>query len=595
MSAGGEDGDRFRDGGPGDDIDPDVPPSADADEHAPAPDEGHDPSGSARLRARHRHPAEFHEDWQRELAETTVSPRLAKATVLLFAALCLAPVLAHLGADLAESRMPAVLHAWGSFAGVLAEVPDIDTEGHGQAAVERSLKDGDPLRDLLRPHAQAAITGWGGFGNHRAIVGRDNWLFYEPGLVFLTGRGLLDQTRLEQARGAMIAAGGDPELVRADPRPAILAFHQACAAAGVELLVVPIPDKAQLQPAQLTRRAAGGEWPRAVASNPDYAALIEDLQAAGVAIYDPTPRLIERDAIRFLRHDTHWTPAWQQTVAAAIAERVRELAPGLPAKREWTARPGEVARVGDLVDMLALPADQTLYRPQTVTIRRILDADGAPYRGVADAPVLLLGDSFSNIYQVAEMGWGEGAGLAAQLAYELETDVDAIARNGGGATAPRQALARRERPWAGKHVIVWAFAAREFMHGDWRVVPIHSDEAETAVGGDEALEGIDATVVLEMGSPPVDPSSTPYTNALIYLTARVVEQRGERLGDRVLLAAPLVRRRKLQAAAEWTAGERLRVVLSESLPESATTWEVVDQTEEYSLTPHWVVTAEEAE
>jgi hypothetical protein len=44
--------------------------------------------------------------------------------------------------------------------------------------------------------------------------------------------------------------------------------------------------------------------------------------------------------------------------------------------------------------------------PRAVWVRRVLQADGSPWRSSRDADVLLLGDSFTNIYALESMGWG---------------------------------------------------------------------------------------------------------------------------------------------------------------------------------------------
>ena len=70
--------------------------------------------------------------------------------------------------------------------------------------------------------------------------------------------------------------------------------------------------------------------------------------------------------------------------------------------------------MGDLVDMLKLPSGQTAFPAQSVTVHPVTDpATGSPWQSREGADVLLLGDSFSNIYGAAEMGWGEAAGFPA--------------------------------------------------------------------------------------------------------------------------------------------------------------------------------------
>jgi alginate O-acetyltransferase complex protein AlgJ len=132
----------------------------------------------------------------------------------------------------------------------------------------------------------------------------------------------------------------------------------------------------------------------------------------------------------------------------------------------------EVTNSGDTVVMLDLPMGQRLYPPERVLTRRVLLSDGSAWRPDRGADVLVLGDSFSNIYSLASMGWGESAGFIEQVSYALARPVDRIVQNDDGAFATRAMLLRAgpER-LAGKRVVIWQFAARELAFGDWRVLP----------------------------------------------------------------------------------------------------------------------------
>ena len=68
------------------------------------------------------------------------------------------------------------------------------------------------------------------------------------------------------------------------------------------------------------------------------------------------------------------------------------------------------------------------------------------WRSSRDADVLLLGDSFSNIYSLESMGWGTSAGFAEQLSYSLRRPVDRLVQNDQGAFATRPVLQRDPEP-----------------------------------------------------------------------------------------------------------------------------------------------------
>ena len=65
------------------------------------------------------------------------------------------------------------------------------------------------------------------------------------------------------------------------------------------------------------------------------------------------------------------------------------------------------------------PKGRRCFRPQTVTIHQVQDAAGRPWEPDPEADVLLLGDSFTNVFSLDPMGWGESAGLGPQLALAL--------------------------------------------------------------------------------------------------------------------------------------------------------------------------------
>jgi hypothetical protein len=334
---------------------------------------------------------------------------------------------------------------------------------------EDDLEQASYPKAWTQPRLQEALTRWGRVGNKKAVVGRSGWLYYKPGITYVGGPPFLDPAILEGRERASLDAGEPP--VAADPRVAILAFHRALAARGIELVVLPMPDKAMLQPFELHGRGDA----RAVPRNPDYDRFVNDLRAAGVAVFDPTPaRLTPGEPARYLEQDTHWTPAWMETVAADLARFVGQTLPAPAAAAKLTRVEQPVSRVGDIVDMLKLTDGQTVFPPRTVTIHQVRDAAGAEWEPDPKGDVLLLGDSFSNIYSLDQMGWGSAAGFGPQLAFALGRGVDVIAQNDSGAFATRQALARElagdPRRLAGKRVVIWEFASRELGVGDWKPV-----------------------------------------------------------------------------------------------------------------------------
>ncbi|HEX5716581.1 MAG TPA: hypothetical protein VF179_10505 [Thermoanaerobaculia bacterium] len=336
----------------------------------------------------------------------------------------------------------------GVFLGLIAAVPLLQPEPFGpfaEFAADRPLLDSilrfeDRLEEEswvqqeLLPPVQLFLTGVLGTGNEQVVPGRDGWLFYRPAVDSLTGPGF-------------------PE----DARPALLDLHRRLADRGIRMLVLPVPVKAAVHPEKLTSRPV-----RPPVRNAAWEDFVRFLEREGIAVIDLAPALPQ-----FLMTDTHWTPDGMDLAAKALADWIRASVPLQGKETVWRREERQVEGLGDLARMLELPPGQTLFPPQTVTVRRV-----PGWRPDPSAEVLILGDSYTNVYSRSDLGWGTGAGLAEQLAFHLRRPVDRIALNAGGAWASRQALARelaagRDR-LAGKKVVVVEFSARELSFGDWR-------------------------------------------------------------------------------------------------------------------------------
>ena len=336
-------------------------------------------------------------------------------------------------------------------------------------AFEDRLEEGSWPRQRLLPPLQRLLTASLGLGNEQAYPGRDGWLFYRPDVDHLTGPGFLDAARL-----ARRSRGGDAWEAPPQPDPvlAMTDLARQLREAGARLVVMPTPVKPAIRPEPLAGRRA----PAPPLRNPSWLELRRRLEAAGILVVDPAPELSGLEGERYLRTDTHWRPEAVEVAASVLAAALEpELGtPAVPAA--CRRRPVVVEGLGDIAVMLRLGDGQRLFQVEQVTARMVLDAAGRPWRRDPGAEVLLLGDSFTNVYSDPALGWGRGAGLAEQLSCELGRPVDKLALNAGGARATREALARAvaagRASLAGKRVVVYQFAGRELSSGDWRLVDL---------------------------------------------------------------------------------------------------------------------------
>jgi hypothetical protein len=474
----------------------------------------------------------------RELGGTATTPRVAASLAAVFALTLLTAAAvehaAHLRAGAGETTN-ATPGGWPQSYAVFRLLPAWRDVGRVRTPrdawslvptlrqisdYEDSLEDASLLTAAILPRAQTALTGLLGAGNEQVYIGRAGDLFYRQDVDYVTGPGFLTPAKLA-ARASSGPAWEDPP--SPDPRPAIRGLHTALAERGIRLLVAPIPVKAVVQNGALAR----GRSADAVMQNPSYATFVQDLRGDGIDVYDPTAdvRSVER---RYLRTDSHWTPSAMAAAAAGIARQITaRRTGGAPTPTVYRQRATRVANTGDVAAMLSLSAGSPLVAPEETEVHEVVRASGDTWAPDPTARVLLLGDSFTNIYSLGTMGWGSSAGLAEHLSYTLQEPVDSIALNAGGARAARealaQALARGEDRLAGKAVVVYTFAARELASGDWRVFDL-PPPSKGRVHDTLAESIVDATIAAK--SAPPTPGSVPYPDCIIAFHATDIRPAG---------------------------------------------------------------------
>jgi hypothetical protein len=347
-------------------------------------------------------------------------------------------------------------------------------------AFETALEENSVSSRFLLPRAQTVLCLLGS-GNEKAYCGRDRWLFFRPEIDYLTEQGFLTpaQLKLRSRSGA--------EAIQPDPRKAIVQFHEQLRQRGIQLIVMPIPSKAMIDPERFTCRY---DHETTALQNPSFAQFKKELEDAGVLVFDVDQALADRrqrtGSAPYLETDTHWRPETMEEAAALLNEFIAAniqlphvLSPGYKQVTD------EVSNLGDIAVMLRLPEAQNLYRKQKVTIHPVLNSRNEFWQAGRLADVLLLGDSFSNVYSFDAMGWGYGAGFAEQISFALQRPVDRQVRNDSGAFATRQMLAEELKKGhdrlKGKKLVIWEFAARELAVGDWKMLDLKSPEEVEAI------------------------------------------------------------------------------------------------------------------
>ena len=431
---------------------------------------------------------------------------------------------------------------------------------------EKDLKAESFLTQFVLPPTQELLV-YAGSGNEKAYVGRQRWLFYRPGIDYCTGPGFLNPRQM--ARRANSGTEWRPA-PQPDPRTAILQFHRQLAERNIRLVLMPTPDKATIHPEKFSSRYAGRQM---TVHNPSYRQFLNELEGEGVLVCDVTDALAQyrdrSDNAVYLATDTHWRPEAVELAAAELARLIEEkLVLGATAvDRDLRQTSKDVQNLGDIAMMLKLRQNQGVFGEEVVTIRPVTDATGEPWRPNSAAEVLLLGDSFANTYSLKMMNWGSSAGLAELLSFALNRPVDTILRNDDGAYATREMLSRElaqgEDRLAGKKVVVWQFAARELVVGDWKLLDMALKQSRTPVN-DLPPVGHELIVSGTIGAKSAAPRAgqMPYAHHIFTLDLTDLQVHGGTLTEpKIAVYLFSMRNHRNTPAFTWPVGKRVKLKL----------------------------------
>lgn len=342
----------------------------------------------------------------------------------------------------------------------------------------------DPL-EKARPYTQLVLTKATGSNNAQVVAGHDNWLFYQLGVAHVTGPAFLDPQILKSARH-------QPKPRFADPRTVILNFRAQLRERGIELMLMPIPDKAAIYPDKLLPNYDLTLGPP---KNASFEAFKADMKAKGIPLYDPTDLLWETRQKTaeplYLATDTHWTPKGIEVCSKGLAKRLREIYQGLPPipAPGYRTSESQIDAPGDLVRLMGLPDDQKIYQLGKLPVRVVHKPQGGLYLPDINSDVLLLGDSYAGSYEPG------GGGLAAELTYELQHPVDSVTKSNGGSWGARFLLKdkmlgakgqKKADHLRGKKLLIWEFASRDLSSGDWIPSELPKPEPLPAVNANPA-------------------------------------------------------------------------------------------------------------
>ncbi len=505
-----------------------------------------------------------------------ISRRAAWALVLTFLLLLGVPPLVQ---DWRELRKGA--SGWWPARELVRAVAGTD---HPHQPIEERLRGFDAGLSRLeftqppRQWAQQIVTTALRRGNDRTFLGQDGWLFYRPEIQALIGYGPVLAEPHSVSR--------DPALLDWEPPLApIREFALALRERGVALWLVPVPMKPSLYPEKLTGQAS----PSPV-RHPDTPRFYASLAATGLRVIDLADglwALKTNDPTAgpvYLRDDTHWTPRGMAWTAGELARQVRHEAwfAALPpvAYPNFPAVTTPVRGFGDLVEKLGARAPEQLFEPASLTLTHWPDpAGGPPAPPDRESPIVLLGDSFVNIFDDPGLGFAPsslppgqriGAGLAAHLAQALQRPLDVHAVNGEGATGVRRWLAGRgDSALRSKKLVIWVLSERDLILSrslakanrvEWKTTPIAADPALPSPNATASEIVVEARLLEKSAT--ADPASANYANALYTARYEIIRTvSGQALTGPLEVAHWNFRQRQVQPTARLTAGRLYRLTL----------------------------------
>ena len=313
-------------------------------------------------------------------------------------------------------------------------------------------------------------------------MGEHGWFFYRPDVDYLVKPSVFDSRSRDV----------DPNDVPITDNIIgnIVSFKNRLTGNGIDLLLVIMPTKPSIYPELVNKRMK----PESAGTFSHSLAIMEQLNKAGIEtinLFGAFAAERNRDAAEgdslYLRTDTHFKRRAVLLTAHVIANRVKQYPWYINGTTEYSIDSVVIFRSGDIGEMTNLgsfhlgkyefsfPPESTLcyqvYRiardeKGTVTDRTLYKDD------YARSQILVLGDSFSRIYQT---DLPKAAGWIAHLARDLSQPVASVVSDGGASTLVRQVLARKPQLLKNKKLVIWEIVERDFRFGaeGWKDVVIH--------------------------------------------------------------------------------------------------------------------------
>ena len=332
----------------------------------------------------------------------------------------------------------------------------------------------------------------------------------------------------------LMMEGWDKHPEGQDPAAAIRHLDRQLKARGIDLILMPIPDKISIYPDYLSEKAPADRRVFVQAKQLLGRLAQEDVEVIDLytMFYNYRREQGEGAPLYYVR-DGHWRNRGARLAGEQIAARLKRygfVQRALAAPSPYETRPG--ARTD------GVKADDDL-------LQVVLKDGGKFYTDAGGSPIVLTGDSFS-MYNM-----GNGAMLTAQVARHIHMPLTYVCREGLAQDMPAE-LANREARGGflkGRRVVVWTVRGRCLAEKGWQAVDLVGQPAPAAAG--PVLGGVAATGrVADLSDPP--PKDPPYPHYIMLLYVKELKDgKGAPIGegDGVVRVLAMRDRRHLPIAA----------------------------------------------
>ena len=245
-----------------------------------------------------------------------------------------------------------------------------------------------------------------------------------------------------------------------NPLPRLLELKKYLDSLNVQLLVVPVPVKEEIYGERLVEGTAAD-----LCVNPAGREFTREMLAAGLDVLDLYPALMaaksgdEPPHYSYQRYDTHWALPGMLAALEQLAARVTQYS----WYAESGAQPGSLTmqemvtlREGDLVAHLP-DAEKSKYPADTLAAMKVFKGS-EPYKGGKNSPILLMGDSFTGVFESVDQKSG---GPGSLLAFATGLDVQVLTSWGGGPGVYHRMM-KMKKDMQSKRLVIYMMTARDF-------------------------------------------------------------------------------------------------------------------------------------